>query len=142
MNSMVMDAVMEQTRVFVVLDQTLEMSGYGLITAIVTDRQQAESYVSQKRVEASGSEQVWSVLEFPVRSLLELSSSLSMLFVVYESELDGIRPVHLYASERLAQCKVSELESSDQLRRLTEELSGQWSAPRSYWWECCPVIHG
>lgn len=141
MNSMVMDSVTEQTQVFVVLDQTLGTSGHGLITAIATDRQRAESYVSQKRVDVSEADQVWSVLEFPVRSLLELSASLSMLFVVYESEMDGIRPVYLYASERLAQCKVSELQSSDQLRRLTDELSGQWSAPRSYWWECCPVIH-
>lgn len=141
MNSMVLDSVTEQTRVFVVLDHTSTASDYGFISAIVPDRQSAESYVSRKRVDASMSDQVWNVLEFPVRSLLELSASLSMLFVVYEDDGDGIRPVYLYASERLAQCKVSELQSSDQLRRLTDELSGQQSVSHSYWWECCPVMH-
>jgi len=63
-----------------------------------------------------------------------------MLFVVYESDEDGIRPLHLYASERLAQRKVHECQSDDQIRRLTDELSGQINSPKSYWWECCPVL--
>jgi hypothetical protein len=54
-----------------------------------------------------------------------------MLVVVYESDEDGIRPLHLYASERLAQRNVHECQSDDQIRRLTDELSGQINSPKS-----------
>lgn len=134
-------SVMESTVVYAVINQQLGSSTDGLITAVFADPDAADSHVTRLLHSPSEShDRVWRVSELPVRSLLEVSESLQMLFVVYESDEDGIRPLHLYASERLAQRKVHESQSDDQIRRLTDELSGQIHPPKAYWWECCPVL--
>lgn len=115
-----MSSVIESTVVHAVIDQQLGSSTDGLIAALYVDVHAAEWHVSQQIGQGSRSEdRVWRIAALRVRSVLDLSADVTMLFVVYESDADGIRPLHLYASERLAQCKVQECQSSDQLRRLT-----------------------
>lgn len=63
-----------------------------------------------------------------------------MLFVVYEGDDDGIRPMQLYAQESLAQLKVRELNVEEQIRLITGELSGQTLSKKDYWSEVCPVL--
>jgi hypothetical protein len=134
-------SIMESTAVYAVIDQQLGSSTDGLIAAVFADPDAADSHVLRLLHSPSDAhDRVWRVSELPVRSLLDVSDDRRMLFVVYESDEEGIRPLHLYASERLAQRKVQECQSHDQIRRLTDELSGHAISPKSYWWECCPVM--
>ena len=137
-----MSCVLESTVVHAVINQQRVVNRVESLRPSMSVSMSAESPVLQQICCDRGSEdRLWRIAEVPVRSVLDLLSGVTMLFVVYESDADGIRPVHLYAFERLAPCKVQACQSSEQLRRFTDELSGCAGSPKAYWWECCPVIH-
>ena len=131
--------VLDSTTVFALVDQPVGSASDGIIDAIYVDPQLATDVQTRKQ-QTQSEEQQWNVLEFPVTSLLCMPAELTMLFVVYEGDDDGIRPVHLYAQESLAQLKVRALNVEEHIRLITGELSGQASSKKDYWWEVCPVL--
>lgn len=135
MNASVLDA----TTVYALVDQRVGSASDGIIEAIYVDPQLVTDVQTRQQQTQSDGQQ-WNVLEFPVTSWLRMPAELTMLGVVYEGDDDGIRPLHLYAQECLAQLKVRELSVEEQIRLMTGELSGQTSSKKDYWWEVCPVL--
>ena len=133
-------SVMECAEVFAVIDRREGLAQNGIIESVFASEPLAATYAAQKQQASVADEQWWDVLPMVVTSLLHLPSRLSLLFVVYESDRQGIRPVQLYAQESLAQWKVRELDVEEQIRVLTGELSGQTVSKKDYWWEVCSVI--
>lgn len=131
-------AVLDSTTVYALVDQRVGSACDGIIEAIYVDAQLANDVQSRKQ-QTQSDEQQWNVLEFAVTSLLPMSAEFTKLFVVYEGDDDGIRPVQLYAQESLAQLKLRELNVREQIRLSTGELSGQALSKNTYWWEVCPV---
>ncbi len=134
MNGVVLDA----TTVYALVDQRVGSASDGIIHTIYVDPHLANDVQMRKQQSQSDGQQ-GNVLECPVTSLLRMPAELTMLFVVYEQDDDGIRPVQLYAQESLAQWKVRELDVEEQIRLITDELSGQTSSKKDYWWEVCPL---
>ncbi|MDK2741709.1 MAG: hypothetical protein NDI90_02265 [Nitrospira sp. BO4] len=141
-------SVEEFTDVYAVLDQCVGSSRDGIISAVYVDAHLAHESLAQVQSRQNQMcDQQWSVVEFPVTSLLSIPSTLTMLCVVYEGDEQGIRPLHLYAQERLAQLRVRELDIKEQLRLLemqllpsTDACRGAGSHKKSYWWELCPLV--
>lgn len=134
-------SVVEQAMVYAVMDGTVRSDRDGIIDAVCLNRAVAESVLCEKaRVQETYDSRIWRVLEYPVTSLISVPVDLRMLFVVYECDDDGVRPVYLTHRERLAQLKVRELDIDAQIRLLTDELTGQTGTRPQYWWECCPVL--
>jgi hypothetical protein len=132
---------MEYAEVYAVVDQRVGSKCDGIIDAIYVDPQLANDALARKQQMATQSDdQQWGVLEYSVTSLLRVPAELTMLCVVYEGDDVGIRPVQLYAQESLAQLRVRELDVEEQIRLMTDELSGQSSSKKDYWWEVCPVL--
>lgn len=134
-------SVVEYAEVYAVVDQRVGSSCDGIIDAIYVDTHLANDILARKQQMATRSdEQQWGVLAYLVTSLLRVPTELTMLIVVYEGDDVGIRPVQLYAQESLAQGKVRELDVEEQIRLITDELSGQSSSKKRYWWEVCPLL--
>ncbi len=133
-------AVYTGLSVFAVLDGAVDASSDGLIAMVCRDVSSAEQYVQHRVCQEASVDRIWGIAEFPVCASLELSPTCDMLFVVYERDAAGIRPVHLYASESLARQKVGAYASAEAVQRVTDELTGTTLCPRSYWWESCPLI--
>lgn len=127
---------------YAVVDQRVGSLRDGIIDAIYVDVSLEHDVLARKQqVSSQSDEQQWTVLEFPVTSLLRVSTELTMVFVVYECDDRSIRPVQLYAQQSLAQWKVRELDVEEQIRLIAGELSGQVSSfKKDYWWEVCPVL--
>ncbi len=135
-------SIVERAVVYAVIDGTAHSDRDGLIQAICPDRIVADRYLSDQMIlqEMNGA-RCWRVVEFSIASLIAVPVDLQMLYVVYESDDDGVRPVYLTHRERLAQMKFRELDVDAQIRLLNHELTGQIGSRTRYWWERCPVVY-
>jgi|LNFM01.1.fsa_nt_gb hypothetical protein len=131
--------VLPEVSVFAVLDQGSDSLADGVIVTVCGDKDSAEQYVRHRREAKDSADRLWRISEYPVSAALVLPEESEMLHVVYEEDAFGIRPLYLYASETLARHRVQSLASAEQVRLISDELTGAVSEPRSYWWECCPM---
>lgn len=132
--------VFPEVSLFAVLDQRFESSTDRLIVSVCRDMDSAERYVRNRLETKETADRLWRIAEFPVCPALVLPMKCEMLYVVYEEDASGIRPLNWYASELLARYRVQTLASAEHVRLFTDELTGAVSQPCSYWWECCPWL--
>lgn len=133
-------SVMEYAEVYAVEHHEIGLSNNRIIDAVYVRQTDAKIDAARKQQDSTTSESAWGVVEWSVTSLLQLPKKVSMLFVVYESDARGIRPVSLYAVEQLAQLRNRELEHRERIRRMTVELAGEHTDAICHWWEVCPIV--